>query len=269
MQIQQPNMKLSKIILIFFLLIEIFSVKAQDNYVIEVHGTEPNIEHDIVFQLHGCYVLNGVSNTSYGTVPWQHLWCSALEFSHWFSNNFESSIVAYYAIGDNNRTNYTATHLHNLLILPKRYKLPFGVGVVADLGFQNKNYFADGVTLEVAPIVDKQFSKLYAAINFSFVKSFDGYNKNQSVSFSPSFKVNYLIHNKVAPGIEYYSGLGTINNIGPLNQQQHQVFVTLDGYNIGDWILNFGYGFGISQNTDKSLFKLIIGRKNKDKYGYR
>lgn len=215
-----------KIILFFFFSIA-FSANAQDNYVIEVHGTETNNEHDIVFQLHACYVFNGVNNSSYGTVPSNHLWCSALEFSHWFSNHFESSVVAYYAIGDNNRTNYTATHFHNLLILPKKYKLPFGLGVVADLGFQNKNYFADGITLEVAPIIDKQFSKLYASVNFSFVKSFDGYNKNQSLSFSPSFKINYLIQNKFAPGIEYYSGLGTLNNIGPLNQQQHQVFLHL------------------------------------------
>ncbi|MBN8850728.1 MAG: hypothetical protein BGO55_30505 [Sphingobacteriales bacterium 50-39] len=51
----------------------------------------------------------------------------------------------------------------------------------------------------------------------------------------------------------------------PYQQQQQQLFITFDLNNIGDYIVNFGYGIGLSDNTDRSIVKVTIGRKTHER----
>ncbi|MGZ4118734.1 MAG: hypothetical protein ACXVPY_14700, partial [Bacteroidia bacterium] len=193
---------------IYYILFFICSLKcvAQDNYVIEIHGTQPNNKHDIITQLHSAYVFNGSKKVEDGVIPSNHVFYSALEISHWFTDWYESSAVFYSAVGDSNRTGFVGLHSHNLLLLPKKYHLPgnIGLGLVADVGYQKRKYFTDDVTLELTPVIDEQLKKLYMSINLGFVKSLHGSNANQNFSFSPVFKMNYLIVPHFALGIEYY-----------------------------------------------------------------
>jgi len=256
---------MKKLLMLLFLLpLKLF---AQDNFVIEIHGTPPNIKHDIITELHSAYVLDGSKTSIDGVVPSNHLFYSALETSHWFSGWYESSVVFYYAAGDDNRTGYAGTHLHNLLLLPKQYKLPgdIGLGLVVDLGFQERKYYSDNTTLELTPVIDKQFNRLYMSLNTGFVKSLDGVNAESGFIFSPAYKVNYLVDNKhLALGIEYYGTLGPLGSFSYVQQQQHQLFFTGDLCNNNRLILNFGYGIGLTNNTDKSVMKLMIGYKFHD-----
>ena len=258
---------MKKLFIVFFLFpVNVF---AQDNYVIEVHGTQPNIRHDVIPQLHSAYVLNGSREAKDGVVPSNHLFYSALETSHWFSNWYESSIVFYFAAGDDNRTGFVGTHFHNLFLLPKKYQLPggIGLGLVVDLGFQKQQYNADDATLELTPVIDKQFKRLYMSLNIGFVKSLHGLNAEDGFFFSPVYKMNYSIKNShLAPGIEYFGTLGALNNIDPIQSQQHQLFITLDLYNYDKFTFNFGWGFALTENTDKSVMKIIIGYKYHDKF---
>ncbi|MGZ4118051.1 MAG: hypothetical protein ACXVPY_11235, partial [Bacteroidia bacterium] len=66
-------------------------------------------------------------------------------------------------------------------------------------------------------------------------------------------------------GIEYYGTTGTLNGFSPLQQQQHQLFAVLDLYNYNNLTFDFGYGRGFTDNTEKSVLKMILGWKFHDK----
>ncbi len=52
-----------------------------------------------------------------------------------------------------------------------------------------------------------------------------------------------------------------MNKFLPYNQQNQQLFLTLDVDFSPDWELNLGYGFGLTGATDKSIIKMILGRR--------
>ena len=61
--------------------------------------------------------------------------------------------------------------------------------------------------------------------------------------------------------VEYYAELGEIGHFGNANEQQHQLFPTLDLNFSPEWEFNFGVGFGLTRRTDGLLIKLIVGRR--------
>ena len=66
---------------------------------------------------------------------------------------------------------------------------------------------------------------------------------------------------KLAIGLEYYGDVGLINDIPKLSEQSHALFVVADLYFDPRWEVNVGPGFGLTNNTDGFLFKILIGRR--------
>ena len=62
-------------------------------------------------------------------------------------------------------------------------------------------------------------------------------------------------------GLEYYSTLGQIGAFGRWDEQQHQIFPTIDLNFSPEWEFNFGVGFGLTRSTDDLIVKLIVGRR--------
>lgn len=56
-----------------------------------------------------------------------------------------------------------------------------------------------------------------------------------------------------SPGLEYYGGLDPLNNFNSPNNQQQQLFFTIDLNFLTDWEFNAGYGIGFTNVTDKSM----------------
>ena len=66
---------------------------------------------------------------------------------------------------------------------------------------------------------------------------------------------------KVNLALEYYGDVGTIKRFEPGAAQSHQLFYAMN-YDFGpDWEFNIAYGAGLTKNTDKSMIKMIVGRR--------
>jgi hypothetical protein len=128
-----------------------------------------------------------------------------------------------------------------------------------EAGYQKREFSEDDWSLEIRPIVDKQWGKYYVSFNPTFEKSFHGINKNTGYVFSPNLKASYNITNIIAGGFEYYGALGTLNQFDPYQNQQHQLFLAIDLEWSPDWELNAGYGLGFTQSSDNDIFKVIVG----------
>jgi hypothetical protein len=142
---------------------------------------------------------------------------------------------------------------------PEEWHLPVGLSLSTEIGYQRRSFSEDTWTWELRPIIDKQWNRWYFSFNPAFEKSLHGLNSSAGFDFAPSFKVSFDLTSKVAIGVEYYSSLGPVGSLDSWEQQQHQIFPTIDLNLSPNFEFNFGVGFGLTSATDDLLVKLILG----------
>jgi hypothetical protein len=234
---------------------------AQDNYEIQVYGSDTVKPGSTMFELHSNYTFQGSRHKIDGVLPTQDALHETLEITHGFSDTFETGFYIFTSARHDYGWSYVGSHIRPRWRAPDKWKLPVGFSVSAEFGFQRRDFSADTWTLELRPIIDKQIGKLYMAVNFAFDKSFAGATSHQGFSLAPAAKVSYDVTKKITLGVEYYGALGQPFGFDPTAQQQHQIFPTVD-LNLGpNWEFNFGVGWGLTPGTDGLIVKAIVGRR--------
>jgi hypothetical protein len=236
----------------------LFSI-AQDNYEIQVYGSQTVAPKNTMVELHSNFTFKGQDSTENGVLPTQHVLHETIEITHGWNSWFETGFYFFNTIGNDGRSNYVGSHIRPRAMVPTSWHWPVGVSLSLEAGYQKREYSEDDWTLEIRPIVDKQMGNFYWSINPTFDKSFHGLNKNSGYVFSPNVKVDYNVTKVIAAGFEYYGSVGPLNHIDPSQDQQHQLFAAIDLDWSPDWELNFGYGLGFTNSTDHSIFKVILG----------
>ncbi len=244
---------------LLLLLISFYYGFSQDNYEIQVYGSETVAKNHTMVELHSNFTFDGTKDTVQGVLPTNHMLHETVEITHGFSNIFEIGFYFFNAIGNDNRTAYVGSHIRPRIMAPKEWNWPVGVSLSIEGGYQKSQYSSDTWTLEIRPIVDKTMGKLYVSVNPTFDKSFKGANQNAGLVFSPNAKASYNLTKVVAAGFEYYGSIGPLNNIYPPPQQQQQLFFAIDLDWSPDWEFNCGYGIGNSPSTGNQIFKVILG----------
>ena len=194
-----------------------------------------------------------------GVRPTWHSLHETVEVTHGITENFE---IGFYLF-----TNYTSpygyrlvgTHIRPRVRVPEKWNWPVGVSLSTEIGFQSRQYSTDTWSVEIRPIIDKQFNKLYIAFNPTLGIGLKGSN-DHTPSFEPNIKTSYSF-NKVALGLEYYGSLGQINQIPAIDRQSHALFVVADLYIDPRWEINVGPGWGLTKATDSFVFKMLVGRR--------
>ncbi len=234
---------------------------AQDNYEIQVYGSPTVQKHSTMVELHSNFTFNGSKEPVNGVLPTNHVFHETIEITHGFTEWFEMGFYFFNTIGSHNRTTYVGSHIRPRLMLPEKYHFPVGLSLSTEFGYQKREYSEDDWSVEIRPIIDKTIDKLYISLNPVLDKSLHGLNAARGLVFAPNVKLNYAITKIISPGLEYYGGLGPLNNFDSPNAQQHQLFFTVDLNFSEDWEFNAGYGIGLTDATDKSIFKIILGRR--------
>jgi len=238
-----------------------FGAWAQDNYEIQVYGSETIGKDTTMFELHSNYTTNGSKQTIDGVLPTNDIEHETLEITHGWTSWFETGFYFFNAIGSDGRTNYVGSHIRPRFMAPVSWNWPVGVSLSLEYGLQKKQYSANTSTLEIRPIIDKQWKKWYVSLNPTLDQSFSGPDDKSGLIFSPNVKIGYNVTDIIEIGPEYYGSTGPFFNYDPYQQQQHQLFAAIDLNNIGAWEVNAGYGWGFTQSTDKGIIKLILGRR--------
>lgn len=233
---------------------------SQDNYEIQVYGSQTQTKGSTMFELHSNYTFNGEKKLVDGVVPTYHGLHETLEITQGIANNFE---IGFYIF-----TNYTpgygyrviGTHIRPRISAPEKWKLPVGLSLSTEFGYQSRLYSDQTWNIEIRPIIDKEFSKWYISFNPTLGISLKSDTNTHRPTFEPNLKISYTI-NKVAFGFEYYGDTGYIGASPPLADQSHALFLIADLDLHPDWEINFGPGFGLTNSTDGFIFKLILGRR--------
>lgn len=249
------------LLLMLLFLISFSVVKAQDNYEIQVYGSETVEKGHTMLELHSNFIFDGSKTIENGVLPTNHVFHETIEITHGWTPWFETGFYFFNTLANDGRSAYVGSHIRPRVAAPKEWHWPVGVSISLEFGFQKAAYDANTTTLEIRPIIDKKWNKLYISLNPTLEKSYVGPEANQGLIFSPNVKGSYDISKVVALGLEYYGSTGPFFHYDSFQEQQHQVFIATDLNFNPNWEFNAGYGRGFTNSTDRSIFKVILGRR--------
>jgi len=251
-----------RLFFILALLCHAVSSKAQDNYEIQVYGSETVEKGHTMVELHSNNTLNGSKAMSPGgQLPTNHVEHETIEITHGWTTWFETGFYFFNSLGTDGRTAYVGSHIRPRVAAPKCWNWPVGVSVSTEFGFQKSAFDANTCSLEIRPIIDKQWHNWYMSFNPTLEKSFAGPDQNIGFTFSPNLKGSYNVSKVVALGLEYYGSTGPFLHYDSFQQQEHQLFAATDLDFNPNWEFNAGIGYGFTQATDKCIIKMILGRR--------
>lgn len=250
---------MTKIAILIFSIFLFNVVAAQDNYEIQVYGSPTQTKGTTMFELHSNYTFNGQKNIIDGVRPSNRSLHETLEITQGITSNFEIGFYIFTNYTSPYGYKYVGSHIRPRVSVPESWHWPVGVSLSTEFGFQSSAYSDQTWSIEIRPIIDKQFKKIYLAFNPTLGVGLKG-TTDHSPSFEPNIKGAYSL-NKVALGLEYYGSLGQIDNIPQLSQQNHALFVAADLDIDPKWEVNFGPGWGLTKSTDGFVFKIIVGRR--------
>ncbi|HTS64582.1 MAG TPA: transporter [Candidatus Acidoferrales bacterium] len=233
--------------------------RAQGNYEVQVYASDLVSKGVTMVELHSNFTASGSKTTTDGTLPTNHQVHETVEITHGFNEWFETGFYQFTSIQPDGSWEWVGTHIRPRFAVPERYKLPVGISISNEIGYQRPLFSADTWTWEIRPIVDKKIRGLYLAFNPTFDKSFHGPSKDNGFEFSPNIKFSYDVTKKVALGMEYYGAYGPVTGFDPLRDQQQQIIPAVDIDFGKNWEFNFGVGIGVTQATDHLLVKAILG----------
>src|SRR5262249_27525495 len=236
-------------------------VSAQDSYEIQVYPSETVAKGSTMVELHSNYTVEGQREVGNGVLQSHHGFHETLEITHGFTTWFETGFYVFTSIQPDRGWQWVGDHIRPRVSVPKEWNWPVGVSLSTEIGFQSRAYSEDDWTWEIRPIIDKEIGRWYFAINPSFEKSISGLNSGGGFEFAPSLKISYELAKPIAVGVEYYASFGDVTHFNSREEQQHQIFPTIDLNVSPKWEINFGVGIGLTSSTDDLIVKLILGRR--------
>jgi hypothetical protein len=138
-------------------------------------------------------------------------------------------------------------------------KLPFRFSISTEFGFPKKEYEPVDWTLEIRPIIEKEWGKVLLDINPVFGKAFGG-AVDEGFDFEPGVRLGYALNPKVDLSMEYYASIGKITDPVPSNQQVHQFFPGADFQLTPNVVWNVGVGFGATDAGNTLVYKMRLGK---------
>jgi hypothetical protein len=257
----RPLTRIGPLAIVALLLALASSAAAQENFEIQVYGSETVAPRATMIELHTSSAIRGTTRREDGVLPTQGAVHETLEVTHGWTPWFETGFYLFTSIQPDGGWEWVGNHLRPRVRAPEDWRLPVGLSLSLEVGYQQRRFSTDTWTLEVRPIIDKQLGPWYVSFNPAFGRSLrgEGVKQGRGFEFAPSAKVAYDVTDKVTLGLEYYGGLGPVSAFDPLRQQQHLIFPVID-LNLGPkWEFNAGVGFGLTPATDGVILKLILG----------
>jgi hypothetical protein len=245
----------------------IHSARAQDNYEIQVYGSDTVAPKTTMVELHSNFTVDGFKpapGSRYqpnGIFPTNHAEHETIEITQGITNWAEVGFYIFTSARDGQGWQWVGDHIRPRVRAPASWHLPIGLSISNEIGYQRARFSPDTWTWEIRPILDKQVGRWYLAFNPALDRSWHGPGVRQGVTFSPNVKAGYDFTKKVNAGLEYYGSYGDLAGFDTLHNQQQQFFAATDLNVSPKWEFNFGVGIGTTSSTDHLIVKAIIGRR--------
>ena len=241
--------------------------KAQDNYEIQVYGSDTVAPKTTMLELHsnftveGSYPAPGSQFTAEGVYPTNHAEHETVEITQGVNSWSEVGFYIFTSARSGDGWQWVGDHIRPRFTAPESWHLPVGVSISQEIGYQRRKFAEDSWNYELRPIIDKKLGRWYFDFNPAFDRALHGRNTGKGWEFSPNVKISFDFTKKISGGLEYYGALGPVSNFDPISQQSQQIFPVIDLNVSPNWEFNFGAGVDVSNSTDHLIVKCIVGRR--------
>lgn len=202
----------------------------------------------------------GDSGTSSGDYPSNHMYRTAIELTYGITDKIEAAVYLNLAKPNGADFQYAGSKYRLRESLFEQGQLPVDLGWYVELEWHKTPQFdASELELELRPIIEKDWGRFEVDLNPLFEKAiFVGPDKNKGFEFGYVAGLYYNYSRWASPGVEFYGGVGLIDDIDPLSDQQHYIFPVVRGELPFGFEYNVGPGIGLTRGSDQAIVKLNI-----------
>ena len=202
----------------------------------------------------------GGEGTSSGQFRSQGMWYNQYELTYGLTDRIEAAAYLNMAQPSGHGYSYAGSKYRLRGRLFDEETLPVNLGWYLELEWHKTPQFDDNeLELELRPIIEKDFGRLSIILNPKFEKAvFLGPNRNKGFEFGYANAIYYRWMRYLSPGVEFYGGIGRIDDSDPLREQQHYIFPVLWGSFPNGIEYNLGPGFGLTSGSDRVIIKFNL-----------
>src|SRR5579885_2291251 len=199
------------------------------------------------------------NGTAAGTYPSQGMWYSGEEFTYGLTDRIETAAYITFAQPRGHGFWWAGDKFRFRGRLFDEGVLPVDVGWYAELEWHKTPQFDDAdLELELKPIIEKDLGPFSLVLNPVFEKPLYGAGHDQGFEFGYRNGAYYRWLRYLSPGVEFYGGVGLIDDTDPLSEQQHYIFPVAWGELPHGLEYSVGPGFGLTRGSDHVLVKFNI-----------
>jgi hypothetical protein len=252
-------------IILFVLLLSNQAASQVDPWELEVYPYATEARGMAEFETGNAVAANGHSTggsgTSSGTFPSEAMWYEQFEIDYGVTDRLEADVMLDMALPKSQGYWYAGSKYSLRGKLLDEGTSPVELGWYAELEWRKTPQFdSNELQLDLRPIIEKDLNRFSVVLNPKFEKAiFLGPNKNKGFEFGYAGGVYFQWLRELSPGVEFYGGIGFIDDSEPLKRQQHYIFPLLQGELPKGIEYNVGPGFGLTPGSDGVLVKLNLG----------
>jgi len=234
-------------------------LSAQDPFEIQVYEyiTVPKGKWNL--ETHLNYIARGTKLPENGVAATDGQTHLTFELTRGLTDYFELAGYLVLARREGHGPEYVGWRLRPRFRLPERWTGPVKVSLSTEVGFLRDEYEEEDVTLEVRPIIERQFGRLAIDLNPVVGRSLKGPGTSDGWDFAPGGRLGVTVSPRLDLSLEYYGAFGPVKDFLPAEDQVHQFFGGGDlqfGENV---VFNFGLGLGATSAGNRTVVKARLG----------
>ena len=247
------RLRLSRALLATTLLLWPLAARATDE--IQLYNADIAEVGQWTVQQHLNYAFDGRKQPDFpgGLVP-NHALNGTPEFAYGIFNWWELGFYLPFAVSDGQLLSNGAK-IRNLFVVPNADKRDFFYGVNFEFSYNLPRFSQQIYAMEVRPILGWRNKDWEFIVNPIVDMS---YGAGGETDFLPAARLARKLGEDFFVGAEYYSDLGQIGNLLPLQEQQHTLFAVTD-FKVGVVDVELGLGYGLTPGSDRLIAKTIVG----------
>ncbi|MGO9265701.1 MAG: hypothetical protein ACLQBA_12605 [Candidatus Binataceae bacterium] len=201
----------------------------------------------------------GPNGTAKGTYPSQGMWYNAYELTYGLTDRIETAAYLTMAMPSGHGYWWAGDKIRLRGRLFDEETLPVNLGWYTELEWHKTPQFDDAdLELELKPIIEKDVGPVAVVLNPVFEKPLYGRGHDQGFEFGYRNGAYYRWQRYLSPGVEFYGGIGLLDDSDPLSAQQHYVFPVVWGELPHSIEYNVGPGFGLTRGSDRVIVKFNV-----------
>ena len=232
-------------------------VAAQDPFEIVVYPAATVASGVWELEAHLNHTARGTTAFDGTVAPTRHQTHLTFELTHGITRNWEASVYLLTAYRPGVGAEYAGWRLRSRVHAPAGWKLPLDLGLSAELEAPRPAYGGASPTLELTPILEKQFGALRLGLNANFERDLglgESGGTEEGWEFEPSAVVAYRLSSIVTAKVEYHGAFGELKAPLAGSAQVHQFFPGVD-LRLGDKVtIGLSVGAGTTTIGNRLVF---------------